>query len=269
MSSFATVWENSTTAELSWLSPSGPVGVPAVPLMWEGHPCVALPFSHLALLDTLTDGQAVCSVTDARALPPGSPAVAATGRVTVTHDLSGDVFVDALLAQEIRKHPPTRQRAGGLLARRENWWWRPRIIVTLRDTVEEWTLPPRTSADHALLLTARPHGPAVNVVTAPAWPHTPGARIPLRSLDGTPLTTADGDGCVFAHQHSPDFDQWEHWYRRGPLHAATLTVAEASGAPAPRLRPLGLWARLHAHRSLVRACQQGITAAETRAGLSS
>lgn len=66
------------------------------------------PFCHLALLDTLTDGNAIFSVTDARTLPQGSPAVAAIGRVKVSHDLSGDVFVDALLAQEIRKHPPTR-----------------------------------------------------------------------------------------------------------------------------------------------------------------
>ncbi|HLU98863.1 MAG TPA: hypothetical protein VKZ89_18660 [Thermobifida alba] len=267
MGSLATVWERSAAAELSWVSPSGPVGVPVVPLVWEGRPCVALPFSQLALADTLTGGHAAFSVTDARALPEGSPAVAAAGPVRVSHDLSGDVFVGALLEQEVRKHPPTRRRAGGLLARRENWWWVPRVLVTLLDTVEERALPPRTRPGDAVLVGARGRRPTVDVVTASAWPAAPGARIGLRGPGGGAPAAPDGEGYVFAHRHSPDFEQWERWHRRGVLAGAVLTVTDAAGAPAGSVRPLGLWARLRAHRDLAGACRRGIAAAEARTGL--
>ncbi|MEY9212644.1 hypothetical protein NI17_004650 [Thermobifida halotolerans] len=265
MTSIITIWDRSVTAELSWLSPAGPVGVPVVPLVLDGHPCVALPFAHLALADTLTDGRAALSVTDARALPTGSAAATATGPVRVTHDLDGEVFVEALLEQEARKHPPTRQRAGGLLARRENWWWVPRVLVTLLDAAEERPLPTRTGAADALLVRAGARGPAVDVVSASEWPDRRGARIGLRRLDGEPLEAPGGDGYVFSHHHSPDFGVWERWHRRGRLEGATLTVADAAGGPAEPVRPPGLWARLRAHRDVAGACRRGIAAAEARA----
>src|SRR5699024_567852 len=59
---FHDLWRRSSVAELSWITPGGPCGIPVVPLDDGGRPCAALPLSLLAEIDSLP-GRAAFSVT--------------------------------------------------------------------------------------------------------------------------------------------------------------------------------------------------------------
>ncbi|MDA8371499.1 MAG: hypothetical protein M0026_16775 [Nocardiopsaceae bacterium] len=262
-----TVWRRSVTAELCWLGAEGPVGIPVVPLMWDDHPCVALPLAHLGMVDTMTSGRAVFALTGAA--PDTGPALAGAGRVDIRFDLDGTRFVEHLLDQEITKHPPSRLRADGLMTRRENWWWVPRVLITLIEAEDVRELPARTRPEDALLVRARgpeagAAGPRVDVVTAAAWPADTGHDVELWRRDGAALEGAGEPAFVFGHQHSPDFERWERWHRSGALKGDTLVVASGAGGPAPAPAPFGFLERWRNHRGLARACKAGIAAAESR-----
>src|SRR5699024_4565544 len=188
-------------------------------------------------------------------------------------DWSSDVCSSDL---EVAKHPPTRLRADSLLARRENWWWLPRILLTLTSTREMWSLRARTSTTHALL--ARDGGqatcagaPSVETVTATDLPR-PGDATPLRlsTPEGTALAGRDERAYVFEHHHSPDFERWERWYRGGVLRGDRLHVATGDGMPPTRddgpgsLAPFTLLRRLLNHHRTSRRARAGIAAAERR-----
>ncbi|MFD0774916.1 hypothetical protein ACFQZ2_13335, partial [Streptomonospora algeriensis] len=122
-----------------------------MPLVWDDLPCVALPMAHLDAVDTMTSGRAafVVSDPDSEESPGG---LVASGPVDIRFDLEGARFVDHLLEQEIVKHPPTRLRADGLMARRENWWWVPRVLITLTAEEEVREIPARRRGEDALLV---------------------------------------------------------------------------------------------------------------------
>ncbi|QBI54132.1 hypothetical protein [Streptomonospora litoralis] len=264
-----TVWRRSTAAEMCWAGSGGPAGIPVVPLVWDDLPCVALPMAHLDAVDTMTSGRASFAVSD----PPSqdaAAAVVASGPVDIRFDLEGKRFADHLLEQEIVKHPPTRLRADGLMARRENWWWMPRVLITLTAVEDVRPLPPRTRGDDALLVRPGPHGGAarVDTVTARAWPEpSGGGEIELWRRDGSSLEGTGEPAFAFAHRHSPDFERWERWYRSGRAQGEVLTVTAGTGTPEPESpRPYNLLARYRNHREVVRACRAGIAKAEARAG---
>ncbi|MDS1269226.1 hypothetical protein RIF23_02825 [Lipingzhangella sp. LS1_29] len=285
MHNIVTVWRKAVTAELSWIGPQGPVGIPVVPLVWMGGAprggdalCAALPLAHLRTLDTLTQHVAAFSVTEGGTSPRTTSGWCATGTVTVTPDLEGHLFTEHLLDQECLKHPPSRLRVDSLMARRENWWWLPRMIVTLTDVTRERKLPARRAATDALLVRAHAHEPRVDAVRiqpdhpAPASDSEPEPpeRISVhpRAEEGLAPLPA-GRVLVFGHQHSPDFERWERWYRFGDLTedhngGACLAVAQAGGTPQGPLEPFGLLERFRNHRQLARACRDGIATAERR-----
>ncbi|MEU3019734.1 hypothetical protein ABZ635_20335 [Nocardiopsis sp. NPDC007018] len=265
MADLITVWQRSTVAELSWTTPSGPSGIPVVPLMWRDFPCVALPYSMADTALSLRGRTAALSVSAADA--GTGAAVVGTGPVEVLEDVDGTLFVEHLVEQEALKHPPTRLRADSLIARRENWWWVPRVIVSLTGVEEQRDLHPRTRAADALLVRDRRGRPEVEVVTAEDWTGQDGVTLWARG--GAPLDGAGEPALVFSHQYSPDFERWERWSRRGTLTGDALTVTEAQGSPtganpAGPLSPYGLLERLSNHRSLARSCRTGIARAESR-----
>ncbi|MDV6013404.1 hypothetical protein F8178_13080 [Haloechinothrix sp. LS1_15] len=265
MPDFSSLWRRATVGELSWIDVNGPTGLPVVPLELDGMPCVALPYAHLAAADGLTGRMVALSVSEADVLGDDAHAAVALGRAEVTHDLEGSTFVAQLLDQEIVKHPPTRLRADGLMARRENWWWVPRVLVTLPEVAETYRLPARSEPRDALLVRDRDGEPRIGVVTAKVWPDTPGERIDIWPKDGN-LLEGDGlDVCAYAHRRSPDFERWEPWYRCGALHGETLTIARAEGEPGAGLEPFGIVGRLRNHRAVERDCRSGIAAVEGRA----
>lgn len=259
MQELVTVWRRSTVGELSWVAPTGPVGIPVVPLDWDDHPCAALPFAHAEVIDTLRSGVATFTVSDGSMLREETPGIAITGRVEITRDLDGDRFVEHLLEQEVVKHPPTRLRADSLMARRENWWWIGRIIVRLTEVLAQRELPKRDRPDDAVLVRGTGDAPRADVVTASDWS---GADITLWARDGHTLAGADESAFAFAHAFSPDFERWERWCRGGTLREDTLTASLSEGGPTGPLEPFGVLARLRNHRTVQRACQAGIRAAE-------
>ncbi len=265
MTDLITVWQRSTVAELSWTTPSGPSGIPVVPLMWRDSPCVALPYSMAGTALELRGHTVALSVSAEDA--GGGTAVVGTGPVEVVEDLDGAEFVEHLVEQEAIKHPPTRLRADSLIARRENWWWVPRLLVSLTAVEEEHALHPRTRARDALLVRDRSGRPEVEVVTAETWPDR--GDVTLWSRGGAPIEGEGEPAFVFAHQYSPDFERWERWSRGGPLTGDTLLVTEAEGgptggSPSGPLSPYGLLERLANHRSLARTCRSAISRAESR-----
>lgn len=266
MRKFVTVWQRCTTAELCWLSAEGPVGIPVVPLIWEGTPCAALPFAHLDLVETLTGSTAAFSVTEGAALAEDVPAAVASGGVELRYDVEGELFAEHLVEQECVKHPPTRLRADSLMARRENWWWMPRIIVSLAEPYEEREVPARRHPADALLVRSADHRPRVEVVTAEQWPEGGGSEVELWARDGRALQGRGDAAFVFGHRHSPDFERWERWYRSGTLTGDTLAVAEAAGDPETEPAPFSMLARLRNHREVERACRAGIARVEKRGG---
>ncbi|PDP86782.1 hypothetical protein CQJ94_15945 [Glycomyces fuscus] len=289
MEDFAPVWRRSAVGELSWLTPRGlPVSVPVVPLLDGGTPCAALPLAHLDLVDTLGP-RAAFSLT---APAPGTDAgLVGVGPVEVRLDPRGRLFGRDLVEQEAAKHPPTRLRAGSLMARKENWWWMARALVTLtgvdrveavrrRDRaldallVREWSADPDAGAGadaggNTEAGAARVPGTdvRVDVVTARDWSAGPGGSVELWSRDGGDLSGRGGRALVMGHQASPDFERWERWTRTGTLSGQVLAVTGADGGPDADPRPFRLLERLRNHREVERACRAGIRTAETRLGL--
>ena len=82
-------------AELGWTSPSGPSGIPVVPLVLRDTPCVALPYAHADVALRLHRQHVAFSVTDQDA--GGRTAVVGAGTVEVVEDLEGHEFVEHLL----------------------------------------------------------------------------------------------------------------------------------------------------------------------------
>lgn len=269
-----TAWRQAGTAEMVWATRSGPRGIPVVPLVQPAGSalCTAVPPSQWDEVESLGD-TAAFSVHVSGETPR---TLVACGRVDVRWDLTGGEFVEHLLEQEAAKHPPTRLRADSLMARRENWWWLPRVLITLVASSRVSVLPARMSSHDALLICRPGHaresgGPCPNVVTASHWPRPEETRrLELATREGAVL---DGDGepaLVFGHRHSPDFERWETWYRRGTLHNGVLHVESGHGTPLPAdarpgaAEPFTLWQRWWNHRRTAQACKAGISRAETR-----
>ncbi|MBE2997665.1 hypothetical protein IDM40_02935 [Nocardiopsis sp. HNM0947] len=264
MQDFHDLWRRSTVAELSWLSPGGPCGIPVVPLDDGGRPCAALPLSLLPEIDSLP-GRAALSVTVPGVADPDRPGQVAVGPVEVRLDPRGKLFGGELVEQEAHKHPPTRLRAGSLMARNENWWWMGRALVFLSEAESVHTVRPRSSADHALLVREEHGAPAVRVVSSPDWSvRTDRPSLPLADAGGTALEGRGEKVLVFGHQASPDFERWERWTREGTLTGQDLVVAGAEGGPDPSPRPFGLLERLRNHREVERACTAGVAELERR-----
>ncbi|WP_017608496.1 hypothetical protein [Nocardiopsis xinjiangensis] len=263
MQDFHDLWRRSSVAELSWLTPGGPCGIPVVPLEDKGRPCAALPLSLLAEIDSLP-GRAALSVTVPGLSAPDRPGQVATGPVQVRQDPRGKIFGGELVEQEASKHPPTRLRAGSLLARNENWWWMGRAVVTLSEAEAVHTVRPRASAGHALLVREERGDAAVRVVSSPDWSLRGGPSLRVEDRDGSALEGRGEPVLVFGHQASPDFERWERWTRRGRLNGQELAVTGSDGGPDPSPGPFGLLERLRNHREVGRACTAGVKEVERR-----
>nr|WP_211351909.1 hypothetical protein [Haloactinospora alba] len=262
MQDMVTVWQRSTTAELCWVAPDGPTGIPVVPLVWGEFPCAALPLAHLDAVDGMSGRRVVFSAGGGAGAGTTS-AVLGSGPVEVRYDLAGEQFTRDLLAQEVAKHPPTRLRADSLMARREHWWWVARVLVILTRLDSRNEVRPWRPAEDALLVRPGNREPRVDVVTAPGW-GAAGRSEELWRRDGLPLAGNHEQAFAFGHRHSPDFERWERWYRAGSLSQETLTVAEAAGNPGEQPQPFGFLGRIRNHWRVSRACRTGVARAEAR-----
>lgn len=257
-----TVWQRSTTAELCWVAPSGPTGIPVVPLVWGDSPCAALPLAHIDAVDSMSGSQVIFSAGGGTG-NEATPAVLGSGPAKIHYDLAGEQFTRHLLAQEVAKHPPTRLRADSLMARRENWWWVARILVVLTRLDNQREVRPWRPAEDALLVRPGQREPRVDVVTASGW-STADRSEELWRRDGLSLAGEHEQAFAFGHRHSPDFERWERWYRAGTLSQETLTVAAGAGNPGEQPQPFGFLDRIRNHWRVSRSCRTGLARAEAR-----
>lgn len=280
-------WTEARAAEVCWVGPTGPVGVPVVPLLLGGRPCAALPYSTYDDVAHLgTAGVAAFAVTqvdgaDEAATGNGQGAAAAdrqeaapdpraggmvregavaVGRVHVQHDVNGSLFLDDLVDQEIAKYPPTRRLAESAWAQREHWWWVGRMIVVLTAIEVERSLPARNRSHDAVLVRDLGGRPAVDVVSAQGWPERKGP-MDLFSRDGKLLEGRGGQAQAWGYNRSPGEERWELWHRDGHLDGEELRVTEAIGRPRGRLPALTPWAWFRHRRALARNCKRGIAMA--------
>ncbi len=125
--------DSASLGELAWVGPEGaPQSVGVVPLQRTEGPVVAFTFDRLdhAL------AAASAEVVDLVLREPRNTATSwrpAAWRCSsrLIEDVEGDLFLDELLHQELRRYPPARRYADSPLLCREHWWYLPRLILQL------------------------------------------------------------------------------------------------------------------------------------------
>lgn len=234
-------------AELIWQSPSGPpraVGV--VPLVLDGRPAVALPWAF-------ADDARSAAGSAAAALVLSDPRLSASawrptvlrGRLRLVEDPTGSLFADELLAQEIRKHPPSRALVDSPLLRRENWWYLPRLVLVL-DVHSAEPGGARNGPDEAVLA-VDDVDLLVRTVHVGDWDADP---LPVA---GGPVT-AEGHAVLVGQEVSvPDAERWTVHTTTGRYADGRLT--EVLPAATRQLEPVpGLLTRVRRQRRLEKAC---------------
>lgn len=243
------------TAEVCWTEDAAPAGRPVVPLLDVDHPVLAVPYADVGWARSLgTRPRIVLTLSDPRLAASGWAPLAVTAVPRLVEDRDGEVFVETLLDQELRKHPPSRALADSPLLRREHWWYLPRLLVHL-DVLDVQPFTTRTGPDDALLVTVDPgavHVPQVRPVHVSQW----GSPLQVEPLDGEPLPDA-GTAMLLGHDFTePDLERWASWTAVGPLRDGVLDAEPPAGRTVPGMP--GLRERVRRHKELRRACEQGL-----------
>lgn len=227
------------------------------PLVAEGAVVVAAPFAAGGLPGALAVADAVTLVlSDARLAGPAWQPLAVPVAAAVTDDPDGDRFLDGLVEQEVRKHPPSRARLDSPLLRREHWWEVPRRLVSLTPTGPPAAVGARDPAVDGVLAVAVGDGLHVDTVAVDDW-DVP--RPSLRSLAGR--ASADGDALLGTWDESrPDRERSTTLALTGHLAGGRLQVADRAGSRTLP-PPLGLVARLREESARKRACRDALRAA--------
>jgi hypothetical protein len=243
----------SSLAELMWLRPSGEVGgVGVTACVHDDRPVVAFTYAAAGLAREIAAApRVVLTLTEHRSTSTAFVPLAASGRPTLYEDPEGDLYVDALLLQELRRYPPARRYADSPLLRREHWWYLPRLVLGL-DVDEVSSIAARASAEDHLLAVAT--GPAeITVRTARVRATGPA------DVDVVPdAPVVEGAAVLFGHDASfPDLERWTQWRWVGRWDGQRLEVVQAPErtglGPVP-----GILQRLRAERDLARRCRRGL-----------
>jgi hypothetical protein len=243
----------SSLAELSWLDPAGePHACGVVALVRGDDPALAFTYAVEPVARQVASATAVVlSLRETRSTGPGFEPLLVEGIPRLLEDPRGDLFVEELLAQELRRYPPSRLLADSPLLMREHWWYLPRLVVEIKvDTVRP--APARDDGDSHLLVVADRGRPEVGV-----------ARLRQRNGDVLPLDVVGpvphaGPAVLFGQDASfPDLDRWSQWHYRGRWDGRAVTVMEAPAhtglGPVP-----GLLQRWRRQRALERRCIEAI-----------
>jgi hypothetical protein len=241
-------------AELLWRLPDGPpdaVGV--VPLVLGGRPAVALPWAQVeAARKAAASDAAALVLSDPRLTGSAWEPVVATGRLDLVEDVTGELFTEALLDQELRKHPPARALADSTMLRRENWWYLPRLVLVL--DVADFVPGVRRDGPADVVLGVDDGALHVRTVRVPDW-HAD----PLGLANGPP--GVEGPAVLVGQELSvPDVERWTVHTTTGRYADSRLSAVRA--ADTRELEPVpGLLARMRRHRALERACVRALRAA--------
>jgi len=260
--SLTTTTELAAVAELAYAAANGSPRVEAVtPLLLGGDPTFALPYSRLELARRLAEVPRV-SVTfsDSRLAYVGWSPLTVEGAVEVTPDPEGELFLGELLTDELRKFRPARSLIGNFVARRDHWWYVPRLILRLKDAGPPRPVARRTAPEHAVLAWNVGGTVRADVVRVDDWqaeriavrPLPPDAAGPAEPLpDGVPAALFRNDFSV------PDMEQRASLLVSGRLEGRRLTVERLEGEPQLGRRP-GTLGRWRAQMDLARRCKAGL-----------
>ena len=224
-----------------------------MPLVLGGKPTLALPWAHVETARAAAaSGTSALVLSDPRLTGSRWTPLVVTGRLTLVEDGDGSLFTEALLDQELRKHPPARALADSHMLRREHWWYLPRLVLVLEP---DDVVPGRRRDDPAdAVLGVDDGGLHVRTVRIPDWDADP-----LPVLDGPP--GASGPAVLVGQELSvPDVERWTVHTTTGQYADGRLT--DVRPAATRELEPVpGLLARMRRQRGLERACVQALKAA--------
>lgn len=246
----------SSLAELCWLAPDGTPRVRGVvPLVLEGRPVVAFLYAdHEIAREAAASSRVVLVVAEPRSTAAAFGPAVLHARPTLREDPEGDLYVDELVVQELRRFPPARVFADSPLLMRENWWYLPRLVLDLEVEGAAPATARRAPYDH-LLVVAHDDTLAVRAAGPVGDLGSDGSAAEV-AVDGTP--PPPGPAELFGQDASfPDLERWSQWHWRGHWDGQALVVSEA---PATRgLGPTpGLVQRWRRQRDLERRCTAAI-----------
>ncbi len=244
-----------SVGELCWVDDAGRPQVRGViPLTRRGRPVVAFTYADAAVAREVAAASVVgLALTEPRSTGRGFAPVLLTGRPRLVEDPTGELFVEDLLTQELRKYPPARVYADSPLLMREHWWYLPRLLVELEVGAVE-PLAPRVEPHDHLLVVATGGGPVVRVAGSD---HHDGDRT-VDVLGDHPPT---GAAVLFGQDASfPDLECWSQWRDRGHWDGTELELQERAASRGVG-RPPGLRQRWWRQRTLERRCRQALAAA--------
>jgi hypothetical protein len=250
--------ETAAVAEVAYLDGDGlPRVLTVTPLLLGGNPAFTLTYADSTVACEIDRSPQVSLIfSDSRLAYIGWNSLAVTATVEVTPDPAGELFLEKLLDQELRKFPPSRLLIDSPLMRREHWWYMPRWIFRLKKTEDPKPLIRRTGSDQGVPVWRTGGGLATDTVRVDDWDAELVAVSALISRspgppDGTPAA-------LFYHDFSiPDMDQRTAFLAAGRLRDGHLSVTGRTGSRVLGRRP-GIFTRLLALRTLKKRCQAGI-----------
>lgn len=248
--------EMAAVAELAYTGPDGRPHIEALtPLLLEKEPVFALPYSRLDLARCLEkDPEVSLTFSDSRLARVGWSPLTVEGKVEVTPDTEGDLFLEEPLYWELRKFWPSRQLIGSLVLRRDNWWYVPRLILRFTETETPRPVTRRTEPEQGILAWKE----ADTIFSDTVWVDDWDSERPLVSSLSQDELPDDVPAALLYHDFSvPDREQRSSLNLAGTLNNGRLSVTRREGRRDLGKRP-GLIARWRYQKDLERRCKAGL-----------
>lgn len=252
----AEVVHASSLAELCWLDPAGAPQVRGVTALVRGDdPVLAFTYADAQVAREVAGAPSLSlALRETRSTGSAFGPLLVEGTPRLVEDPHGDLFVDELLIQELRRYPPSRLFADSPLLMREHWWYLPRLVVEL-DVTSVRPVPARVDGDSHLLVVAHGERHEVRAVQL-----VEDADLTL-VLDVEGAHVEDGPAVLFGQDASfPDLERWSQWRYDGRWEAGTFIVARSPEWTGLRPAP-GLLQRWRRQRTLARQCRAAIPGA--------
>lgn len=247
------------SAAVAGTSESPPLVEGVIPLLIDDAPAFTLTYDRLETARLIGRTPEITLVlNDPRLARVGWSPLSARVRATVEPDPEGSVFLEEMLEQELRKHPPSREIANTFLLQRENWWYLPRIIVRLEPVEAPRPLARREDASHGLLAWPEAPGDHPGVQTV-AVPDTSSERLPISPLGPDNLPDASPATLRMYDLEIPEMESSATFNASGRLRGGELQAETREGSAELGPRP-GIISRWRWLRSLERGCKRGLKA---------
>lgn len=251
--------ETAAVGELAYHDASGVPRFEAItPLLLDGEPAFSMTYASSGFADLLARSPYVSLVlSDSRIARVGWSPLSVAARARVEPDPEGYFFKEALMEQELTKHPPSRQLINSFMLQKENWWYLPRLIVRLEPLEEPRPVARRTGEDHGVLAcgAGSVEPPRAETVAAD---DLRADRVRLRAMDGGAPPERDAPATLFFHDFEvPEMERTAALSLHGRLRKGALEVESRDGSAELGKRP-NLIARWRSLRALERGCKRGL-----------